>query len=339
MPVCTKMPYRKKLVAKTSCAAAMFLGALSLGISPSFAQDFPEGNISVTIPTGEGGGADRDARSFVQVWNKYLPRNVEFSYYPGAAGQVGYEFYMRGDASPSNLLFSNIGPEVIMLELQDVPVEIGEDIVYIQKTSTEPMAIWVGANSPFETLEQLIEEAKTRPVTISVSRLPHPATIGMLALGEATGAEFNLIPFGGGNPTAMAAITGEVDASALPLANPITFGEEARVLGIFADENPVPDQTNDAPTVNEVAGTDLPPLTSSRAWAVQADAIAENPELIEILKQTMRQTLEDPEYIEAVRASGVPAEFIDPGNQEEAMQEAAETRELAIQYRDLLTGE
>ncbi len=327
---------RRILLAGAAIAAA----AMSLTLQPSFAQEeFPEGNISITIPTGEGGGADRDARTFTQIWNKYLPRNFEFTYYPGAAGQVGYEFYMREDPDATNLLFSNIGPEVIMLELQDVPVEIGEDLIYIQKTSTEPMAIWVGANSPFQTLQELIDEAKTRPVTISVSRLPHPASIGMLALGEATGAEFNLIPFGGGNPTAMAAITGEVDASALPLANPITFGAEARVLGIFANENNVPEQTDNAPTVNEVAGTDLPPLTSSRAWGVHAAAIAEHPERIEILKETMRQVLADPEYIAAVEASGVPAAFIDPGDEEAAMQEAAETLELAIQYRELLTGE
>ncbi len=216
--------------------------------------------------------------------------------------------------------------------------QVSPSIVVMEATGRYHRAAWLALHGAGIKVA-VINPYRSRRFADVIGRLAKTDTIGMLALGEATGAEFNLIPFGGGNPTAMAAITGEVDASALPLANPITFGEEARVLGIFADENPVPDQTNDAPTVNEVAGTDLPPLTSSRAWAVQADAIAENPELIEILKQTMRQTLEDPEYIEAVRASGVPAEFIDPGNQEEAMQEAAETRELAIQYRDLLTGE
>lgn len=329
-------------ISRRRMAAALGVGvaAIALGFSgPAFAQNLPEGNIDITIPTGEGGGADRDARAFTQVWRKYLDRNFEFGYYPGAAGQVGYEFYMQKEPNGLNLLFSNIGPEVIMLTLQEVGIDVGKDLVYIQKTSTEPMAIWVGANSPFQSLQELLDEAKKRPVTISVSRLPHPASIGMLALGEATGAQFNLIPFGGGNPTAMAAITGEVDASALPLANPITLGDQARVLGIFADENPVPEATNNAPTVNEVAGTDLPPLTSSRAWAVHGKAIADHPERIEFLKETMRKTLEDPEYVEAVKATGVPEAFIDPGDQEAAMAEAEATRELAIKYRDLLTGE
>lgn len=318
---------------------AVGAGAMALGLGgPAFAQEFPSRNVSITIPTGEGGGADRDSRAITQVWRNHLDTNFEFAYYPGAAGQVGYEFYMRQEANPHNLLFSNIGPEVIMLTLQDVGIELGTDLVYFKRTSTEPMAIWVGPNSPFESLEQLVEEAKTRQVTISVSRLPHPASIGLLALGEETGAQFNLIPFGGGNPTAMAAITGEVDASALPLANPIALGDQARTIGIFADENPVPDVTGNAPTVNSIFGSEIPELLSSRAWAVHASTLEEYPEEMEILSQSLDETLADPAYLEAVKAAGVPTEFVTPGDREQAMAEAETTRELAERYRDLLTG-
>lgn len=311
---------------------------MSLGLSArAFGQEFPSSNISVIIPTGEGGGADRDSRTIAQVWRNHLNSNFEFAYYPGAAGQVGYEFYMRQESDPHRLLFSNIGPEVIMLTLQDVDIEIGRDLVYFKRTSTEPMAIWVGPNSPFESMEQLVEAAKTRQVNISVSRLPHPASIGMLALGEATGAQFNLIPFGGGNPTAMAAITGEVDASALPLTNPITLGDQAHIIGVFANKNPTPAATGNAPTVNDVFGTKIPELLSSRSWAVHAATVEKYPEEMKILNQTLDATLADPDYIAAVEAAGVPREFISPGDQKQAMAEAETTRELAERYRKLLT--
>src|SRR3546814_15364281 len=96
---------------------------------------------------------------------------------------------MEKEPNAQNLLFSNIGPEVIMLTLQDVGIDVGRDLVYFQKTSTEPMAVWVGPNSPIASLEQLVEEGRKRRITVAVSRLPPPASIGMLALGEATGAE------------------------------------------------------------------------------------------------------------------------------------------------------
>ena len=79
-----------------------------------------------------------------------------------------------------------------------------------------------------ESIEQLVEEGKKRTVTVATSRLPHPGTIGMLALAEATGADFNMIPFGGGNPTSMAAITGETDAAVLTAGVAISLGDQVR---------------------------------------------------------------------------------------------------------------
>ena len=313
------------------------LASLSLPHA-AFAQKFPSRNIQITIPTGEGGGADRDARLFTNTWRKRLETNFEFEFYPGAAGQVGYKFYMRKEPNPHNLLFANIGPEVIMLTLQAPDIKVGRDIVYIQQTLSEPMAVWVGPNSPIKSLEQLVETAKSRRVTVSVSRLPHPASIGMLALGEQMKAEFNLVPYGGGNPSAMAAITGEVDCCALPITNAIQLADQARILGVFADKNPAGEAADNAPTVNEVFGTKLPPLTSSRSWAVHAATLDKFPDEVALLKSTMQQTLGDRAYIKSIEDAGIPTIFIEPGDQEQAMAVAHATAELAERYRSLLTG-
>lgn len=322
------------------------LGAAGLGLAGpglagprlAAAQSYPERNIEIVIPTGEGGGADRDARAFAQVWSKHIGANMEFGYYPGAAGQVGYMFYMGREPDAHSLIFANLGPEVIMLELQNTGIEIGRDLIYFQQTLSEPMAVWVGPDSPFETLEQLVDEAKRRVVTVSVSRLPHPASIGMLALGEALGAQFMLVPYGGGNPSAMAAITREVDCCALPITNTIVLGDQARVLGVFDDRNAVPDDTDNAPTVNDALGTSLPPLTSSRAWGIHKAAYDAHPDRVQTLVETMQATIADPEYATAVEATGVPASFIDAGGEAVAMRSAEEMRELARRYRDLLSG-
>ena len=95
----------------------------------------------------------------------------------------------------------------------------------------------------------------------------------------------------------------------------------------------MPDQTNQAPTVNAAFGTTIPPMTSSRALGIQRAAYDANPGRGATLKETMQQTLDDPDYPKAVEGAGVPALFIDPGDQEHAMATAADTRELATKYR------
>jgi tripartite-type tricarboxylate transporter receptor subunit TctC len=317
------------------------LGAFAASrVGRALAQEFPTRNIVITIPTAEGGGADRDVRNFTAVWQNHIDTNFEYEFYPGAAGQVGYEVFV-GKKEPDcyNLLFANTGPEVIMQVLQKPPVQLGKDFIYFVRTSSEPMALWVGKSSPFQTVEQLVDEGKKRVVTVSVSRLPHPASIGVLALGEATGAQFQLVPFGGGNPSAMAAITGEVDACALPLANPVKLADEARILAVFTNQNPVAEDADNAPPVNEVFGTSIPELTSSRAFGIHKAAIEQYPDRFDILKTSMAAVFDDPAYAEQVLKSGIPTEFIDYGDQEAAMAEAEAVRELATKYASLLTGD
>lgn len=330
-----KTTRRSFMAGTTAIAGATLLtGAFS---RPAWAA-YPERNLEIVIPTAEGGGADRDVRIFTSVWKNHIDANFEYSFFPGAAGQVGYEVY-GGKREPDcySLLFANMGPEVIMQALQKPSVKLGEDFVYITQISSEVMSLFVPANSQFQSIEQLVDAGKQRTVTIAVSRLPHPASIGCLALAEATGADFQLVPYGGGNPSAMAAITGEVDACALPLANPIKLGEQVKILTTFG-KNPAPAETGDAPPVNSVFGSNIPELTSSRAFGLHTEAIEQYPDRVEVLKSSMAAVRDDPAYPEAVKKAGLPTAFIDFGDQETAMATAQATLELAGKYEALLTG-
>ena len=320
-----------------SAAAAVTATVPLVASRPAWAA-FPERNVEIVIPTGEGGGADRDVRIFTSVWKNHFDSNFEFSFFPGAAGQVGYEVYV-GKREPDcySLLFANMGPEVIMQALQKPPVKLGQDFVYFNQISSEVMSLFVAASSPIASIEQLVDEGKKRPVTISVSRLPHPASIGCLALAEATGAKFQLVPYGGGNPSAMAAVTGEVDACALPLANPSKLGEQVRILTTFG-KNPAPAETGNAPAVNAVFGTSLPELTSSRGFGLHTKAIEQYPDRFEMIRDSMAKVKDDPAYPEAVQKAGLPTAFIDFGDQHMAMAAPEGTLELAAKYEALLTG-
>ncbi len=156
----------------------------------------------VVIPTGQGGGADRLARVFDDFWGPLLKTNFEYGFFAGAAGQVGYELYVnKRERDGHNLLFGNMGPEMIMYALQKPPYRFPEDYQYFCRLDVDDSIVFVRSESPFKRIEDLVAEAKKRAVNVAVSRLPHPASIGMLALGNAQKARFNLVPYGGGNPT------------------------------------------------------------------------------------------------------------------------------------------
>ena len=58
--------------------------------------------------------------------------------------------------------------------------------------------VFAGKRSPFNSIDDIVAEGKKRTLTVGTSRMAHPASVGILALGEHTGAKFNLIPLSGG---------------------------------------------------------------------------------------------------------------------------------------------
>jgi tripartite-type tricarboxylate transporter receptor subunit TctC len=323
---------RRRLIAGGSAAIA-------LGPLGARAQAFPSKNIRVVIPTGQGGGAERLARAFDAFWGPMLKTNFEYSFFPGAAGQVGYEVFIhKREKDAYNLLFGNMGPEMIMYALQKPAYRFPEDFQYFCRTDIDDSVVFALRKSKFKRVEDVVAEAKKRVVNVAVSRLPHPASIGMLALGAAVGAKFNLVPYGGGNPTMVAVMNGEADCGALPIAGIVAQREQMKVLGVFNDQNALASYSENAPPINAVFGTKLPDLSSSRSWAIHTEAIEKYPDRFALLEKTSKQVFDIPKYKEEYAKTGAPVETIQYGDRALCTRYAKAMIELANEYRSLLTA-
>ncbi len=323
-------------------SSAAVAGASALAASPlgsAFAETFPSRNINVYVPTREGGGADRNLRAFTSVWKNYLKTEFEGSYYPGAAGRVGYEKYM-GLAKPDcyDLLFGNMGPEVLNWVVQKPTFDL-DDYFYFAQVDQDPGILFVSTDSPFQTIDDIIVEGKKRTLNVGVSRLAHPASLGALAVARHTGAQLNLIPLSGGKNTRAGVATGEMDLGALPAGGIVRRGKNFRTLLFFVDENPLPERTNNAPTANGHLGMDLPPLIAgARAFAIKREAVEKHPDRYQILTDTLKKVYTDPDYKLAVEKTKAPWEFIKYGSPEDCAAYVKSITKIGEEFKDLLTG-
>ncbi|MDU8911926.1 tripartite tricarboxylate transporter substrate-binding protein [Aestuariicoccus sp. MJ-SS9] len=324
---------RRTLLSTGAAASAMTLAAPGI----LRAQSFPERNISVYIPTREGGGADRNFRAFTSVWKEKLGTDFEPGFYPGASGRVGYEIYM-GKAEPDcySLIFGNMGPEVLNWAMQEPTFDIN-DYFYFGRVDVDPSCLFVGAESPFQTMDAIIEEAQKRTMTVGTSRMAHPASIGLLALGEKTGASFNLIPLSGGKNTVAGAVTGEVDFSVLTSGSVVAAGDAVKTLLVFG-ENRVGERLDNAPGINEAFDMNLPEMLSARAFGIHRAAAEQYPDRYARLQETFAASFEDPALLEAYVATGGAPEYLSYGGVEECAQFMKDMLELGAKYKPLLTG-
>jgi len=331
-------PTRREILAGTAA------GVAACGLSPlsrALAQDFPSQTIEVIVPTREGGGADRNLRAVTGVWKKYLnDATFEAGFFPGASGRVGYEVYMgKRDATPYNLLFGNMGPEVLNWVVEPPETfEFPGDYAYFAHVDLDPSNIFVRADGPFQTIEEVVAEGKKRTLSVATSRLAHPASLGVLALGEATGAKFNLIPYSGGRNTIAAVVTGETDIGTLPSGGVVARGDVIKVVLLFDDENRLGEQIHNAPVVNDVFGTDLPPLVSSRAFALHSTTFDDYPDEVAILQDTLKKVFDDPDLKEAIVQTGAPWETMQYGDMQACQNYVDDIIALGNQFKPLLTG-
>ena len=324
---------RRKFLGTSAAASGLLLAAPNI----ARAAGYPERNISVIIPTREGGGADRNFRAFSSIWKTKLGTDFEPGFFPGASGRVGYEVYMgKNKPDAYSLIFGNMGPEVLNWAMQAPSFDVN-DYFYFGRVDTDPGALFVGAESKLQTLDDIIAEGKKRKLNVGTSRMAHPASIGLLALGEVTGAQFNLIPLSGGKNTIAGAVTGEVDFSVLTSGSVIAAGDAVKSLLVFG-ENRVGEQLDNAPSMNDVYGTDLPEMLSSRAFGIHKKAADDHPDRMDKLMSTFKAAFDDPALLEAYVAQKGTPEYLNYGGIEECEAFKSAMLELGAKYKALLTG-
>jgi tripartite-type tricarboxylate transporter receptor subunit TctC len=320
--------------------AALGAGALSmLPMQIALAAAFPERNIKVYVPTREGGGADRNLRAFTGIWKKHLKTNFTPTFYPGAAGRVGYEKYM-GIAKDDcyELLFGNMGPEVLNWVVKKPTFPL-DSYFYFGQMDRDPGIIFVGRKSKFQNIDEIVAEGKKRTIQVGVSRLAHPATLGVLALGRHTGAKFNVVPLSGGKNTRAGVATGEMDCGALPSGGIARRGKNFKILAIFDNKNPIPSKIKGAALVNKHFGMDLPPLVAgARAFGIKTAAVEKHPDRFKILEDTMLAVNKDPAYQKALKKTKVPMELFVHGSRADCAQYVKDITRIGEEYKDLLTG-
>ena len=316
-------------------------GAATLAVAPfreARSAAYPSENINVVIPTREGGGADRNFRAFTGIWKKYLKTKFEPGFFPGASGRVGYEVYMgKREANCYNLIFGNMGPEVLNWVVKAPSFNV-DDYLYFGRVDTDPGCVFVGKRSPFKHIDEIVAAGKKRKLNVGTSRMAHPASIGILALGAHTGAKFNLIPLSGGKNTVAGAVTGEVDFSVLTSGTVAAKRKSVRTLLVFSDKNLLGEKLDNAPTMNDHFGTDLPPLLSARAFAIHKAAIDKYPDRFKILQQSFSQVFTDPDYKAAVTKARGHWEYINHGGIEECAAYVKNIREIGARFKPFLTG-
>ncbi len=193
-------------LAKLAAAAVMATGLATA----STAQEYPFRDITTAVVWGAGGGTDSINRMIMAEMEKHLPVSINvINQTGGVAGSNGMVYVQN---QPDD------GYTLVGLSESNVTAAVQGgwdqrfDYWYPFIVGGSPDLISVPADSPYTTLQELVDAAKAAPGTIpaAASGAGSIHHLNLLAIQNGADAEFLFVPYGGSAPGQEAAIAGEV---------------------------------------------------------------------------------------------------------------------------------
>jgi tripartite-type tricarboxylate transporter receptor subunit TctC len=288
------------------------LPAVSVLFSSAWAAGYPQKGKSIQMLVGyaAGGPSDVGARVLAGGLEKELGVSVVAVNKPGANGQIALTQLVQ--AKPDGYAFATANFPVTVTGYLDPD----RKAVYNRK-SFEPLAMQVNdpnlfavkTTSPYKNLKDLVEAAKAKPKTITISSgMMNDEQIGIVRLQKMTGAQFAQVSFTQGTaPSLVALLGGKIDVYCGHPADVLGHVKsgEVRVLGIMDDE--------DSPFLPgsktfEAQGYKLY-NSSSRGYVLPAGTPKE---IVDTLSGAMKKVMATEEHKKRMGDMGLSIRYMDP---------------------------
>ncbi len=216
----------------TFALAAAATLALTAGHAVAQASKPP---VRVVVPWAAGGTVDFAARQLSQKLGEQTGRNYFVDNKAGGSGTIGTANALKSPADGTTVLFFEASYATLPAIFSKLPWDHDKDFAPVGSVIETPMALVVPANSPFKTVQDLIDFAKKNPGKLNfgsggVASTPH---LTAELFKNAAGIEIVHIPFKGGGDALLGVMAGSADMlfTAAPTALPHVKNGKVRLLG------------------------------------------------------------------------------------------------------------
>lgn len=284
------------------------LGACATGALAQGADNQP---LSLVVPLAPGGIADITARPFAIPLARELGRPVVVENRVGAGGAVGIAYVGRQKPDGNTLLLA-LSSIVVIPEADKVagrkPSYDLEKFTPLALITADPTVLAVRADSPFQTIDDVVKAAKARPgaITFSSSGLYGTTHICQEMLWHAAGIRMLHVPYNGGGPSLTALLGGEVELTAQApgtIAPHLKTGR-VRVLGSWGQERLK--LLPDIKTFRE-QGLDV----EFYIWSAVFAPVGMAPAKLDEMRAAVRKSVQDPGFQAAMATTNTPIRFME----------------------------
>ena len=204
---------RAALALITRCLLPLALASLPAAV---LAQAFPTPGkvIRIVVPFPAGGQTDIQARLLAAKLQPALGVTVLVDNKPGASSILGTMEVVRAPADGHTLLYTiSVTAAQNPHLFTKLPYDPLKDLTPVMFAARSSTVLTVPANSPFNSVADLIQFAKANPGKLNYASFSLGSTSHLVAelMQQATGTQMTHIPFKGSADAGMALMGGQVD--------------------------------------------------------------------------------------------------------------------------------
>ena len=224
--------------------------ALAITLAVPFAAhaEYPDGPVTIIVPSKAGGSTDTTARLFIKsaekFWNgaEFVVKNVG-----GSGGQKGFEEIAA--AKPDGQTIGMVFTTQVVAHIVSQRARYTMDSFHVMgNIADDPEIVVVPAASPIKTLEEFTKAAKEKSLTVAVNGIGSDDFIAAKKFEDKAGVTFNLMPTKGSTEQKAAILGGHIDGSFMNLSQMFAQHKagQARIIAILSKERS--DLLPDVPT-------------------------------------------------------------------------------------------
>lgn len=269
-------------------------------------------DVRIVVPTPAGGGFGLVAQRIQPHFAAALGVDVDMSFNDAGGQEAAVATFVANTRDSCDEVLVMGTPMLQLGTMTNPALNVEpEDLYPLGAFTQEPSVVLAGRHTGYESITDLIDDAKARPgeVVASVGSVTDIAHLGLLEIEEATGVKFNKVFYGGGSPARDALIQGEADISHAGVYNAQGVAGSVDFLALHTSENLWPELTDDAPTAAEELGVELPDSVARYALFVTAECHAADPAAYQVLADALEEAAHSDGYMEVLESDGIAGQF------------------------------
>jgi tripartite-type tricarboxylate transporter receptor subunit TctC len=281
---------KRRSLLQTALASA----ALGTGLTRAQAQAWPAKPIKYVVPFPAGGTTDILARIIGPKLAAALGTSIVVDNRPGAGGVLGSDLVAKSAPDGYTILGSTISTHAINPALNPkMPYDAARDFVGVTLIGSVANAVIVPANSPFKTLQDLIDYGRANPGKLSFSSAGNGTSQHM------SGEMFKLmakifavhIPYRGSAPAVQDVIGGQISMGfdTIVVVAPHIRAGTLRALAVTSAK-----RVKGFENIPTIAESGVPGFDVASWQAVHAPA-GTPPEIVERIASEIAKAMEQPD--------------------------------------------